>query len=103
MDLLLPRAETGAGLVGRSGGQAQRGAGGGARRNPAGRKTRPAPMGRNRPDYGRCRHAGAAALGILPTEAVHSSYRLTLTGLIALTEAEHNLSGKSPKHSAASQ
>jgi uncharacterized protein (DUF2237 family) len=39
----------------------------------------------------------------IPTELIRSSYRLKLTGLIALTEAEHNLSGKSPKHSAASQ
>ncbi|OLU02645.1 hypothetical protein BVK86_14330 [Pseudomonas reinekei] len=40
---------------------------------------------------------------VFPTELIHSSYRPKLTGLIALIEAEPDLSGKSPKHSAASQ
>jgi hypothetical protein len=44
-----------------------------------------------------------APTGFIPTELNHNSYRPTLTGLIALIEAERNLSGKSPKHSAASQ
>ncbi|OPK05977.1 hypothetical protein ELQ88_02380 [Pseudomonas sp. MPC6] len=39
----------------------------------------------------------------IPTEPNHKSYRPKLTGLIDLTEAERNLSGKSPKQSAASQ
>ncbi|MDB5996834.1 MAG: hypothetical protein JWP42_3970 [Pseudomonas sp.] len=44
-----------------------------------------------------------APTGFIPTELNHKSYRPKLTGLIALTEAERNLSGKSSKHSAASQ
>jgi hypothetical protein len=44
-----------------------------------------------------------APTGFIPTELNHNSYRPKYTGLIALIEAEQNLSGKSPKQSAASQ